>query len=234
MAKELLYTRPHGLILNHGNTRLSSMESKALQIKTNRPGRPKSEEKRESISHSAAQLFLTEGYERASMDSIAQQAGVSKQTVYSHFRNKDELFQSCIASKIQQYQLALDSSQHETLVDGLTALCDGFLRLLSDPKVVSMWRLVINESAAHPHVATLFYGSGPGATLASLTRFLEAHADELATTDFERAARSFLAMAAGHYQTQVMLNIIDGVPAAERKTHVSRTTRDFLKLYGRE
>ena len=203
------------------------MKPKALQIKTNRPGRPKSEEKRESISHAAAQLFLTEGYERASMDSI-------KQTVYSHFRNKDELFQSCITGKIRQYELALDSSQHETLEDGLTALCDGYLRLLSDPKVVSMWRLVINESAAHPHVANLFYGSGPGATLESLARFLEAHADELATTDFDRAARSFLAMAAGHYQTQVMLNIIDGVPAAERKAHVGRTTRDFLKLYGRE
>lgn len=63
---------------------------------------------------------------------------------------------------------------------------------------------------------------------------VEAHADELATTDFERAARGFLAMAAGHYQTQIMLNIIDGAPAAERQAHVSRTTRDFLKLYGRE
>lgn len=209
------------------------MELDKLQTKTNRPGRPKSEEKRERISHAAAQLFLTEGYERASMDNIAQRANVSKQTVYSHFRNKDELFQSCITGKIRQYQLALDSSRHETLVDGLTALCDGYLRLLSDPKVVSMWRLVINESATHPHVATLFYGSGPGATLDSLTRFLEEHADELVTTDFAQAARSFMAMAAGHYQTQVMLNIINGVPAEEREVHVNRTVRDYLKIYGR-
>ena len=209
------------------------MNIEKLQTKTNRPGRPKSEQKRDDISHAAVHLFLTEGFERTSMDGIAQRAGVSKQTVYSHFQNKDELFQSCITGKIQQYELALDSSQHETLAGGLMALCDGYLRLLSDPNVVSMWRLVINESSTHPHVATLFYRSGPGATLKSLARFLEAHADELATRDFDQAAREFMAMAAGHYQTQIMLNVVEEVPAKEREAHVERTARNFLKLYGR-
>jgi len=56
-----------------------------------RPGRPKSEMKAKAIRDAASELFMTDGIERTSMDAIAQAAGVSKQTVYSHFKNKDDL-----------------------------------------------------------------------------------------------------------------------------------------------
>ena len=102
-----------------------------------RPGRPKSEEKRTSIRESAARLFLDEGFERTSMDSIANAAGVSKQTVYSHFENKDELFKSCIEGKIRQYELRPDSDRHTTLEGGLKSVADSYLRLLADPGVMS-------------------------------------------------------------------------------------------------
>ena len=175
---------------------------------------------------------MTEGFERASMDSIARAAGVSKQTVYSHFQNKDELFQNCIQGKIRQYQLAIDTSAHESLEAGLAALADGYLRLLSDPRVVAMWRLVITESSEHPHVASMFYESGPGATMASLERFLEGHGNELSTTEYRRAAHTFMALVAGHYQTRILLNVMDGVPDDERVRQVERSTRQFMALYG--
>ena len=34
------------------------------------------------------------------MDAVAQRAGVSKQTVYSHYANKEELFKACIRAKV--------------------------------------------------------------------------------------------------------------------------------------
>ena len=70
-----------------------------------RPGRPKSEEKAAAIREAASLLFMTEGMERTSMDAISQAAGVSKQTVYSHFKSKDDLFRACVASKVQMYGL---------------------------------------------------------------------------------------------------------------------------------
>ena len=126
---------------------------------TSRRGRPKSEEKRQSISHAAAELFLREGYERCSMDSIAAAAGVSKQTVYSHFANKDELFRSCISGKAQAYDLHVDASEHVDLESGLASFADGFLRLISDPQAVKMWRLCMNEASGHQHVARRKEGS---------------------------------------------------------------------------
>lgn len=198
-----------------------------------RRGRPKSEEKRQQISEAAADLFLTEGFERTSMDSIAQAAGVSKQTVYSHFANKDELFRSCIASKVAQYDLTVEPSEYHTLEAGLRAFADGYLRILSDPRVIRMWRLIMAESVEHGHVAALFYETGPQESLDSLTRFLEHHVDELDTDDVAQTARTFYGMVADHYQSRIMLCIDEGVDVTERLRHVDYTTRLFLKLFVR-
>src|SRR3954469_9773079 len=45
-----------------------------------------------AILDAATTVFLREGYERASVDTIAAEAGVSKRTIYNHFRDKRELF----------------------------------------------------------------------------------------------------------------------------------------------
>jgi TetR/AcrR family transcriptional repressor of mexJK operon len=200
---------------------------------TARRGRPKSEEKRRQISEAAVELFLTEGFERTSMDSVAQHAGVSKQTVYSHFASKDELFRSCISSKVAEYDLSVEPTEHHTLERGIRAFVDGYLRLLSDPRVVKMWRLIMAESVEHPHVARVFYETGPQESLDSLTRFLAHHADELDIDDIPRAARSFYGMVADHYQSRIMIGMDERVSDEERREHVDYVTRLFFRLFGR-
>ena len=201
-------------------------------VTTARRGRPKSEEKRQSISHAAAELFLREGFERCSMDSIAAAAGVSKQTVYSHFANKEELFKSCIAAKVQLYDLRVDASEHLSLESGLAAFADGFLRLISDPQAVEMWRLMVNGADVHRNVAAMFHETGPEESLASMTRFLERHRDRLDTDDVEAASRTFLALVADCYHTRILLGIMDGVDEDTRRAHVKRVTEQFVRLFG--
>jgi AcrR family transcriptional regulator len=46
----------------------------------------------EAILKGAIAEFVTKGYERATVDSIAKKAGISKGGVYHHFKNKEELF----------------------------------------------------------------------------------------------------------------------------------------------
>lgn len=45
-----------------------------------------------AIREAAAALFLEKGYQGTSMDDVAAAAGVSKQTIYTHFANKEVLF----------------------------------------------------------------------------------------------------------------------------------------------
>ncbi|HUR05833.1 MAG TPA: TetR/AcrR family transcriptional regulator [Nonomuraea sp.] len=59
-------------------------------------GPRRSPAKRRAILDAAIQVFTDLGYARASVDTIAAQAGVGKQTVYGHFGDKEQLFLAAI------------------------------------------------------------------------------------------------------------------------------------------
>ena len=106
---------------------------------TKRPGRPKSEEKADAIRSAAIDLFMADGMDRTSMDAIAAAAGVSKQTVYSHFNSKDDLFRACVASKVETYGLSGSSLPADDGVDRfLSHIGQAYLTLISDPGVIRM------------------------------------------------------------------------------------------------
>ncbi|NKI30973.1 TetR/AcrR family transcriptional regulator [Croceivirga thetidis] len=46
---------------------------------------------REKILHKATELFLNYGFKSVTMDDLAEQMGISKKTIYSHFENKTKL-----------------------------------------------------------------------------------------------------------------------------------------------
>lgn len=57
---------------------------------TNRRPVPK-EQKREELLSAAAELFVRDGYDATSMSKLATRAGVTANTLYWYFRDKDEL-----------------------------------------------------------------------------------------------------------------------------------------------
>ena len=52
-------------------------------------GRPKDLAKRQMILEAAKSLFLKQGFHGSTMNQIAQEAGVTKLTVYNHFQDKE-------------------------------------------------------------------------------------------------------------------------------------------------
>lgn len=56
---------------------------------------------RERIVSAAARLFYAEGIRAVSMDALAEQAGVTKRTLYYHFTSKDELVAAYLAERDQ-------------------------------------------------------------------------------------------------------------------------------------
>ena len=102
-------------------------------------GRPKSLEKRDKILDAASDLFLEQGFSPTSMDMVAKKAEVSKQTVYSHFSNKDALFIAVIDQKCHEYQLDdLDVNTSGCPKELVTRFATQFVNLLMDPKVSAM------------------------------------------------------------------------------------------------
>ena len=201
-----------------------------------RVGRPKSEQKTEAILRAAAELFLSHGFQGTSMDAVAQHAGVSKQTVYSHFANKEELFQACISNKVAGYGFAETAMVDDGDLRGaLLAIARQFADLLFDPEVVAMHRVVMGEAASQPRIAALFFESGPKRTKAAVCDFLgrQVAAGRL-SIDPDRvlyAAVQLLNTAVGMYQLQFLLGLRESVPDDELQPHLERVVDDFLRLY---
>jgi TetR/AcrR family transcriptional regulator, mexJK operon transcriptional repressor len=68
----------------------------------------------------ALQLFERDGFARTSVDAIADQAGVSKRTIYNHYGDKKTLF------------LSLVRDTYRALIEAVTAMMDSCLSDLVD------------------------------------------------------------------------------------------------------
>ncbi|MFI5697023.1 TetR/AcrR family transcriptional regulator [Kribbella sp. NPDC051586] len=126
------------------------------------PGRPpvrhRSPAKRSAILAAASKLFLAQGYERTSVDAIAAEAGVGKQTVYGHFGDKEKLFLAVIEETRREQDAALGPALRDTgdpLAD-LTAAVELVLDGVLSPPIAALHRLTIAELPHHPELQRLW------------------------------------------------------------------------------
>ncbi len=114
--------------------------------------------KQEQILQGAMQVFLQQGYAGTSMDRVAAAAGVSKQTIYSHFQDKEGLFVALIERvTIRRFQIVFgpEPLQGEpTLL--LSRLAQVFLDKMVDQEYISLLRVIIAESGRFPELAQLY------------------------------------------------------------------------------
>jgi TetR/AcrR family transcriptional repressor of mexJK operon len=115
------------------------------------------------IFEAAATLFLRHGYLGTSMDEIAALAGVSKQTIYTHFANKEQLFTELVVAGVTDRadrlaaQLPPVPEDIGDLEPYLRELAWPFLTTAVDPKVLQLRRLVIGEVNRFPGLARSYY-----------------------------------------------------------------------------
>ncbi len=137
-------------------------------------GRPKDPAKAKVILEAASCLFLSKGLNATSMNAVAEKAGVSKQTLYSHFKGKDDLYSAVITEKVSSYEFK-DKPFDFTgdLEDDLYMIAMHFLNLILDTDVIDMFRVVIGEGRTHKKIAKLFYESGPDKVFSNIAKYFE-------------------------------------------------------------
>jgi AcrR family transcriptional regulator len=117
---------------------------------TTRRDNPYWRTKHEKISEAAFEEFTTHGFELASMEKIAESAGVSKVTVYNHFETKDRLFADCLEYFFEFIYRPFEFSPSEAAV-GENHLATQYIEKLVDfflhPTHLAMLRLIRSEHA---------------------------------------------------------------------------------------
>lgn len=70
----------------------------------------KHNEKYDYILHSALTTFLHYGFKKTSMDDIAKAAGITRQGLYFHFKNKDEILKASVKKALNDSMSAVDDA----------------------------------------------------------------------------------------------------------------------------
>jgi TetR/AcrR family transcriptional regulator, mexJK operon transcriptional repressor len=195
----------------------------------------RSAQKRLTILSAGRALFLTHGYRGTSVDQIAATAEVSKQTVYKHFGDKQELLLAIVDDALEATvaaflpRIAALAATTDLKAD-LIALAADYLRAVLQEPVVQLRRLVVGEANRAPALARQYYEQAPARTLA-------AFADCFAALD-ERGVLSVHepAVAAEHFAFLVVGRAIDqalfcGGPAVLAEIDVGRHVRAGVQVF---
>lgn len=94
---------------------------------------------RERIVAAANRLFYREGIRAVSVDAVAEEAGLTKRSLYYHFKSKDDLIEAYLAYRDQPnldaYKRWFDEKDG-TIAEKIAAIFENLAKMASHPK----WR----------------------------------------------------------------------------------------------
>lgn len=197
----------------------------------NQSGRPKDLEKRARILQAAKAIFLKSGYHGTSMNQIAQEAGVTKLTVYNHFQDKVNLFICAITETCEETlctkQFDLDTSAD--FYQTLSNVCSRALQIIYSPEALKLDHVLLELAAEQNPLALQFFEASHTRMENQLAEF------------FQKAAQlGFIQADDPIYQTELLLTLLLGVrhhkvllgiTAAPNAQELEQIIRDAIDLF---
>ncbi|MDX8352795.1 TetR/AcrR family transcriptional regulator [Cognatiyoonia sp. IB215182] len=197
---------------------------------------PKKGRKFDQVLDGARTVFLSDGFEGASVDDIARAAGVSKATLYSYFPDKRFLFMQVAKTECQrQADLAIenidmDAPIRQVLHDIATEMVD----FMTSQFGKQIFRICVGESDRFPELGREFYESGPVMIRAKLIDFFEKGVarGDLKIDDFELAAEQFHELSKADLFPKLVFNIVEDFTHEEKERVVNGAVDMFMARYG--
>lgn len=202
--------------------------SKALPIARGR--------KFQQVLEGARAIFLRDGFEGASVDDIAREAGVSKATLYSYFPDKRVMFIEVFRS-----ELAREAADASALieVDLPVAQVLPFIVQIISAHMVSdfglrMFRISASEAERFPALAREYYEAGPLLLRQQLVRYLRQCVErgELRIPDLDLAADQLIELASVSIHGRALFLGSGAVDKDILRKVNSAAVQMFLAYYG--
>ena len=189
----------------------------------------------DQVVEGARQVFLTDGFERASVDDIARAAEVSKATLYSYFPDKRLLFVEVM--KAECARLAdtamqdIDFAQPPRTV--LTQVAGTLVDVFLSEFGLQTFRMSIAESRNFDGLGPRYYECGPQLVTSILMGYFDkAQAKgELDIEDKELAAHQFCELCKAYLFPRKILHVEEEFQDAQKSRVVSGAVDMFLSRY---
>jgi TetR/AcrR family transcriptional repressor of mexJK operon len=187
-----------------------------------------------ALREAASRVFLAKGYDAATMEQVAEEAGVTKKTLYNHFRGKDELFEASVAALCDTLlqELPQGPSPSGDLEKNLEHFCETFLRTLAVPPGLEFYRLAFSVSPRFPKLGRAVYKAGPQRINQTLAAYLDQQisAGRLQISDTQQAAQQLIGMMTSRAQLALL-----GEPmrpnSTDTQAYVRSAVRAFCRAY---
>jgi TetR/AcrR family transcriptional repressor of mexJK operon len=201
-----------------------------------RPGRPKDSAKHAAIVAAATELFARAAYEAVSMEMVANQAGVSKMTVYSHFTDKETLFETVVLSITDRLLSSFQSPAHldGPLQERLTSLGVAFLTIVLEGDCAALSHRLPAAMGGNQALAQRFFDAGPGRIKAALSEIVaDAASAGLLAVDCTRwVVDDLISLWQGDLPARITFGLADPVKPDDIVSRARRGTKVFLRAYG--
>ena len=190
----------------------------------------------DQVLEGAREVFLQDGFEGASVDTIAKAAGVSKATLYSYFPDKRLLFIEVATSECRrQAETALDEIDMTRPPGEVLTLAAGrMVGFFLSEFGRGVFRIVVAENERFPQLGREFWENGPARARAVLIAYFEAAAarGELAIEDMELAADQFAELCKADLFPRMLMGLSREFTEAERSRVIRGAVAMFLARYG--
>jgi AcrR family transcriptional regulator len=194
--------------------------------------RVKTDEKRQVIIEAAVKVFKKEGYERASMASIARRVGGSKATLYSYFKSKEELFEAAMKTTVEgaaERILPLLDVESEDVQGVLERFAEAYVAFVVSDEILPITRAIVSEGFTQELGAAL-YDQGPRRGIHLMAEFLaeEMRRGRMRSTDPITAALHLKGLIeSDHFEAA----LYGAKPTRERKAAITDAIDVFLAAY---
>jgi AcrR family transcriptional regulator len=195
--------------------------------------------KRLSVLEAASIVFCRDGFASASIETIAAEAGVSRQTIYNHYGDKEKLFVAVVKDMTERANAGIFTTL-ATFPDNPTDieadLVDFAIRLarncMCNRDCTALRKLIHAEGERYPALFAPWRQYGPERAWAAIAaRFAKLHhSGHLTISNPDIAARQFQALVNADLYVGVILG--EKISEADLRAAAAAAVSTFLKAYG--
>lgn len=190
----------------------------------------------DQVLEGARAIFLRDGFDGASVDDIAREAGVSKATLYAYFPDKQLLFKEICAQEClrQTREVEAEIDPSMTVEAMLTLAGERIAGFILSDFGQNACRLIIGEGARFPELARDFYRNGPGLVHDRLVHHLHhlAQNGALQIDDLDLAAEQFIQLCKAALMEKLVFRMDHQVNADGVRRSVQGAVEMFMARYG--
>jgi TetR/AcrR family transcriptional repressor of mexJK operon len=188
------------------------------------------------ILDAATDLFLEQGYQESSITKLLNSFGGSRETIYRHFKSKEELFAAVLDHQIKDYldfMLSLDIKT-DNLRQGLLEWSNSLVSVVTSERYIKLRRLVISEVGSKPEIGQLYYEHTFMKGTSAITDFLikQQHKNRLKAIDCKQMTYYLVGMLLYQVMHARILNLSSQPTREEISRMTTRVIDDFITAFG--